>query len=157
MPRHRICLVVGFSYVSTWSGSVYVAFVIYAYARGIVGWRVSGRHTSTSYWTRWSKRYTNKGPFIEPAWSVIPNRGAIRQHPIYRAFRRSGDRAVRQQCGGQLRQRARRNDHGLYKAKVIHRHGPWRSFEAVEFATLTWGDWFNNRRLLEPIGNIPSS
>jgi putative transposase len=44
---------------------------------------------------------------------------------------------------------------GLYKAEVIHRRGPWRSFEVVEFATLEWVDWFNNRRLLEPIGNIP--
>jgi hypothetical protein len=44
---------------------------------------------------------------------------------------------------------------GLYKAKMIHRRGPWRSFEAVEFATLKWVDWFNNRRLLEPIGGIP--
>ena len=44
---------------------------------------------------------------------------------------------------------------GLYKAEVIHRRGPWMSFEAVEFATLEWVDWFNNRRLLEPIGNIP--
>ena len=44
---------------------------------------------------------------------------------------------------------------GLYKAEVIHRRGPWRSFEAVEFATLEWVDWFNKRRLLEPIGNIP--
>jgi putative transposase len=44
---------------------------------------------------------------------------------------------------------------GLYKAELIHRRGPWRNFEAVEFATLEWVDWFNNRRLLEPIGNIP--
>ncbi len=44
---------------------------------------------------------------------------------------------------------------GPYKAEVIHRRGPWRSFEAVEFATLEWVDWFNQRRLLEPIGNIP--
>ncbi len=43
----------------------------------------------------------------------------------------------------------------LYKAEVIHRCGPWRNFEAVEFATLEWVDGFNNRRLLEPIGNIP--
>ena len=43
----------------------------------------------------------------------------------------------------------------VYKTKVINRRGPWRSFEAVEFATLEWVDWFNNRRLLEPIGNIP--
>jgi putative transposase len=42
---------------------------------------------------------------------------------------------------------------GLHKAEIIHRRGPWRSFEAVEFATLEWVDWFNNRRLLEPIGN----
>jgi putative transposase len=47
-------------------------------------------------------------------------------------------------------------DHlGALKAEVIYRRGPWRSFEAVEFATLEWVDWFNNRRLLEPIGNIP--
>ena len=44
---------------------------------------------------------------------------------------------------------------GLFKAEVIHRLGAWRSFEAVEFATLEWVDWFNHRRLLEPIGNIP--
>ena len=44
---------------------------------------------------------------------------------------------------------------GLFKTEVIHRRGPWRSFEAVEFATLEWVDWFNNRRLLEPIGNMP--
>ncbi|MEP0233517.1 MAG: integrase core domain-containing protein, partial [Roseibium sp.] len=44
---------------------------------------------------------------------------------------------------------------GLYKAEVIHRRGPWRNCEAVEFATLEWVDWFNHRRLLETIGNIP--
>ena len=44
---------------------------------------------------------------------------------------------------------------GLYKTEVIRRRGPWRSLEDVEFATLEWVDWFNNRRLLEPIGNIP--
>ena len=44
---------------------------------------------------------------------------------------------------------------GLYKTEVIRRRGPWRNIEAVEFATLEWVDWFNNRRLLEPIGNIP--
>lgn len=43
---------------------------------------------------------------------------------------------------------------GLFKAEVIHRRGLWRSFDAVEYATLEWVDWFNNRRILEPIGNI---
>jgi len=44
---------------------------------------------------------------------------------------------------------------GLFKTEVIHRRGPWRHFDAVEYATLEWVDWFNHRRLLEPIGNIP--
>jgi putative transposase len=44
---------------------------------------------------------------------------------------------------------------GLFKAEVIRRKGPWRTLEAVEFATLTWLDWFNHRRLLEPIGDVP--
>ena len=44
---------------------------------------------------------------------------------------------------------------GLYKAEVIHRRGPWRNLDEVEYATLEWVDWFNNRRLLEPIGNMP--
>ena len=47
------------------------------------------------------------------------------------------------------------NSNGLYKAEVIHRRGSWKSFEAVELATLQWVDWFNHRRLMEPIGNIP--
>ncbi len=45
--------------------------------------------------------------------------------------------------------------HGLFKTELIRRRGPWRSFDAVEFATLEWVDWFNNRRILEPIGNMP--
>ncbi len=44
---------------------------------------------------------------------------------------------------------------GLYKAEVIHRRGPWRTMQTVEMATLEWVDWFNNRRLLEPIGDVP--
>ena len=44
---------------------------------------------------------------------------------------------------------------GLFKAGIVHRRGPWRSFQAVEFATLEWVGWFNNRRLLKPIGTIP--
>ena len=54
---------------------------------------------------------------------------------------------------GKARQPAAIN--GSTKQRVIHRRGPWRSLEAVEYATLEWVDWFNNRRLLEPIGNVP--
>ena len=76
-------------------------------------------------------------------------------HPLHRAPRRSRHRTFGWQRGRQLRQRAGETINGLFKAEVIHRRGPWRSFEAVEYATLEWVDWFNNRRLLEPIGNIP--
>ncbi len=44
---------------------------------------------------------------------------------------------------------------GLYKAEVVHRCGPWRNFQDVEYASLTWVNWFNNHRLDQPIGNIP--
>jgi len=46
---------------------------------------------------------------------------------------------------------------GLYKTEIIHQRGPWRHLEAVEYATLEWVDWFNHRRLLEPIGNVPTA
>jgi transposase InsO family protein len=79
----------------------------------------------------------------------------VRLDQVYRAPGPSRYRAVGGQRGRQLRQCSGETINGLYKAEVIHRRGPWRSFEAVEFATLEWIDWFNNRRLLEPIGYIP--
>ena len=68
---------------------------------------------------------------------------------------RGGHRALVGSVGDSYDNALAETINGLYKAEVIHRRGPWRSFEAVEFATLEWVDWFNNRRLLEPIGNIP--
>ena len=98
----------------------------------------------------------NDGPSIEGASSIIPtgdrNTSAFDtpsasprpvSSPPSAALATSYDNALAETING------------LYKAEVIHRRGPWRSYEAVEFATLTWVDWFNNRRLLEPIGNIP--
>ena len=79
----------------------------------------------------------------------------IRLHQIHRAP--GGGRGVEPSVGsvGDSYDNALAETiNGLYKAEVIHRRGPWRSCEAVEFATLEWVDWFNNRRLLEPIGNI---
>ena len=58
-------------------------------------------------------------------------------------------------CGDSYDNALAETINGLYKTEVIRRRGPWRSLEAVEFATLEWVDWFNHRRLLEPIGNIP--
>ena len=96
-------------------------------------------------------------------WSGAPlgSRVAIRQHSLYRSIRyteRLAEAGIEPSVGsvGDSYDNALAETiNGLYKAEVIHRRGPWKTFEAVEFATLTWVDWFNNRRLLEPIGNIP--
>ena len=80
--------------------------------------------------------------------------GALRLHPTGTlSLRRAGTRSLRplHSYDNALAETI----NGLFKAEVSHRRGPWRSFEAVEFATLEWVDWFNTRRLLEPIGNVP--
>ena len=89
-----------------------------------------------------------------PCLSFRP-RIAIRQHPLHRAVGRGWHRALRRSVGDSHDNALAETINGLFKAEVIHRRGPWRSFEAVEFATLEWVDWFNHRRLLEPIGNLP--
>ena len=76
---------------------------------------------------------------------------AILSSAVHRAPGRSGHRAVDDSDGNALAETI----NGLFKAEVIHRRGPWRSFEAVEYATLEWVDWYNHRRLLAPIGNVP--
>jgi putative transposase len=74
---------------------------------------------------------------------------------IYGAPRRGRHRAPVGSVGDSYDNALAETINGLYKAELIHRRGPWRNFEAVEFATLEWVYWFNNRRLLEPIGNMP--
>ena len=82
--------------------------------------------------------------------------GAIRLDSLHRAPGCGGHRALGSAaCGRSFDNALAETINGLYKAEVIHRRGPWRSFEAVEFATLEGVDWFNHRRLLEPIGNVP--
>jgi putative transposase len=79
----------------------------------------------------------------------------MRLDQIHRALGRSGHRTFCRQRGDSNDNALAETINGPYKVEIIHRCGPWRSFEAVEFATLDWVDWFNNRRLLEPTGNIP--
>lgn len=145
-----------FTYVSTWSGFVYVAFVIDAYARRIVGWRVS-RTAHASFvldaleQALHERRPAHRGDLVHHS-----DRGS--QYVSIRYTERLAEAGIEPSVGsvGDSYDNALAETiNGLYKAEVIHRRGPWRSYEAVEFATLTWVDWFNNRRLLEPIGNIP--
>lgn len=146
--------VADFTYVATWVGFVYTAFVVDVFARRIVGWRVA-RSMNTNLvldaleqalWARagaagvvhhsdrgsqylsirYAERLTEAG--------VLPSVGSVGD---------SYDNALAEPLIG------------LYKTEVIHRRGPWRSLDEVEYATLEWVDWFNHRRLLEPIGYVP--
>jgi len=145
-----------FTYVSTWTGFVYVAFVIDVYARFIVGWRVSrtahaGFVLDALEQAIHDRRPVNKGGLIHHS-----DRGS--QYLSIKYTERLAEAGIEPSVGsiGDSYDNALAETiNGLYKAEVIHRRRPWRSFEAVEFATLEWVDWFNHRRLLEPIGNIP--
>ena len=145
-----------FTYVSTWSGFVYVAFVIDAYARRIVGWRVSRTAHAAFVLDALEQALHERRPTHKAGLVHHSDRGA--QYVSIRYTERLAVAGIEPSVGsvGDSYDNALAETiNGLYKAEVIHRCGPWRSFEAVELATLTWVDWFNHRRLLEPIGNIP--
>jgi putative transposase len=145
-----------FTYVSTWSGFVYAAFVIDAYARRIVGWRVSRTAHAGFVLDALEQALHERRPIHQGGLVHHSDRGS--QYVSIRYTERLAEAGIEPSVGsvGDSYDNALAETiNGLYKAELIHRRGPWRSFEAVEFATLTWVDWFNNRRLLEPIGNIP--
>ena len=142
------------TYVATWRGFVYVAFVIDVFARIIVGWRASG-----------SLRTDLVLDALEQALYARPDTDRLIHHSdrgsqylSIRYTERLAEAGIEPSVGsvGDSYDNALAESViGLYKTEVIRRGGPWRNLEAVEFATLEWVDWFNNRRLLEPIGNIP--
>jgi transposase InsO family protein len=145
-----------FTYVSTWSGFVYVAFIIDAYARRIVGWRVSRTAHAGFVLDALEQALHARRPAHKTGLVHHSDRGS--QYVSIRYTERLAEAGIEPSVGsvGDSYDNALAETiNGLYKAEVIHRRGPWRTFEAVEFATLTWVDWFNHRRLLEPIGNIP--
>jgi putative transposase len=145
-----------FTYVATWSGFVYVAFVIDAYARRIVGWRVSRTSHAGFVLDALEQALHERRPVHRGGLVHHSDRGS--QYVSIKYTERLAEAGIEPSVGsvGDSYDNALAETiNGLYKAEVIHRRGPWRSCEAVEFATLEWVDWFNNRRLLEPIGNIP--
>lgn len=145
-----------FTYVATWSGFVYVAFVIDAYARRIVGWRVSRTAQASFVLDALEQALHERKPVRDCKLVHHSDRGS--QYVSIKYTERLAAAGIEPSVGsvGDSYDNALAETiNGLYKAEVIHRGGPWRSFEAVEFATLEWVDWFNHRRLLEPIGNIP--
>lgn len=155
-PAPNMLWVSDFTYVSTWSGFVYVAFVIDVYARYIVGWRVSRTAHAGFVLDALEQAIHERKPSHRGGLVHHSDRGS--QYLSIKYTERLAEAGIEPSVGsiGDSYDNALAETiNGLYKAEVIHRRGPWRSFEAVEFATLEWVDWFNHRRLLEPIGNIP--
>ncbi len=142
------------TFVATWSGFVYVAFIIDVFARRIVGWRVSrSLHTDLVLdaleQALWSRTGTD---------GLVHHSDRGSQYLSIRYTERLAEAQINASVGsvGDSYDNALAETiNGLYKTEVIRRRGPWKNIEAIEYATLEWVDWFNNRRLLEPIGNVP--
>ena len=155
-PGPNMLWVSDFTYVATWAGFVYVAFVIDVFARRIVGWRVSRTAHAGFVLDALEQALHDRRPLHGGGLIHHSDRGS--QYVSIKYTERLTEAGIEPSVGsvGDSYDNALAETiNGLYKAEVIHRQGPWRSFEAVEFATLEWVDWFNNRRLLGPIGNIP--
>jgi putative transposase len=146
------------TYVSTWSGWVYVAFVTDAYARRILGWRC-GTTMSTqlvldaleqAIWTR-----QRSGVSVE---SVVAHSDRGSQYMSLRYGERLAEAGITPSVGSvgdSFDNALAETINGLYKTELIKPRGPWRSLDAVEIATAEWVDWFNHRRLYEYCGDIP--
>jgi transposase InsO family protein len=145
-----------FTYVATWAGFVYVAFVIDAYARRIVGWRVSRTADAGFVLDALEQAIHDCRPAQDAGLVAHSDRGS--QYLAIRYTERLAEAGIEPSVGsvGDSYDNALAETLiGLFKTEAIRPRGPWRSFEAVEFATLEWVDWFNHRRLLEPIGYVP--
>lgn len=131
-------------YVATWQGFVYVAFVVDAYARRIVGWRVSRTAHAGFVLDALEQAVHQRRP--EAGLVHHSDRGS--QYLSIRYTERLAEAGIEPSVGsvGDSYDNALAETiNGLFKAEVIHRRGPWRSFDAVEYATLEWVDWFNHR------------
>jgi putative transposase len=155
-PRPNQLWVSDFTHVATWQGFVYVAFVIDTFARRIVGRRVSRNAQAGFVLDALEQALHDRRPIQGGGLVHHSDRGG--QYLSIRYTERLAIAGIEPSVGsvGDSYDNALAESIiGLFKTEVIRRLGPWKSLEAVEFATLEWVDWFNNRRLLEPIGNIP--
>jgi putative transposase len=155
-PRPNALWVSDFTYVATWQGFVYVAFTIDAFARRIVGWRVSRTAHAGFVLDALEQALHDRRPVRGGGLVHHSDRGV--QYVSIRYTERLAEAGIEPSVGsvGDSYDNALAETiNGLFKAEVIRRRGPWRSMEAVEFATLEWVDWYNNRRLLGSIGDVP--
>jgi putative transposase len=144
------------TYVATWRGFVYVAFVIDVFARRIVGWRVSSSLVTDFVLDALEQAIYDRCDQTADGLVHHSDRGT--QYLSMRYTDRLAEAGIAPSIGS----RGDSYDNalaesviGLFETEVIRRRGPWRHLEAVKFATLEWVDWFNTQRLLEPIGYMP--
>ena len=144
------------TYVATWNGFVYTCFVIDCYARRIVGWRTATTLRTELVLDAVEQAICERlGPAVS---GVVLHSDAGSQYLSIRYGERLATAGIEPSVGsvGDSYDNALAETiNGLYKTEVIRRQGPWRGVNNVELATLTWVDWWNNRRILEPIGDIP--
>ena len=148
--------VADFTYVSTWQGWVYVAFVIDVFARRIVGWRQSSSMHTDFVLDALEQALYARQPERNSSLVHHSDRGS--QYVSIRYSERLAEAGIEPSVGSKgdsYDNALAETINGLYKAELIHRRAPWKSKEAVELATLEWVAWFNHHRLLEPIGYIP--
>jgi transposase InsO family protein len=145
-----------FTYVSTWQGWLYVAFVIDVFARRIVGWRVSTSMKTDFVLDALEQALYARQPERDSALIHHSDRGS--QYVSIRYSERLAEAGIEPSVGSKgdsYDNALAETINGLYKAELIHRRAPWKSREAVELATLEWVAWFNHHRLLGSIGYIP--
>ena len=146
--------VADFTYVSTWQGWLYVAFVIDVFARRIVGWRVSSSmHTDFVLDALEQALYAR-----QPELGLVHHSDRGSQYVSIRYTERLAEAGVEPSVGSRgdsYDNALAETINGLYKTELIYKRGPWKNRESVELATLQWVHWFNHQRLLEPLGYIP--
>ena len=145
-----------FTYVSTWQGWLYVAFVIDVFARRIVGWRVSSSMHTDFVLDALEQALYGRQPQQTGGLVHHSDRGS--QYVSIRYTERLAEAGIEPSVGSRgdsYDNALAETINGLYKAEVIHRRGPWKTKASVELATLEWVSWFNHHRLLAPIGYIP--
>ena len=144
-----------FTYVSTWQGWLYVAFVIDVYARRIVGWRVSRNMQTDFVLDALEQALFERQPAAN---DLIHHSDRGAQYVSIRYTERLDQAGIKPSVGSKgdsYDNALAETINGLYKAELIHRRGPWKNRESVELATLQWVHWFNHIRLLKTIGGIP--
>ena len=144
-----------FTYVSTWQGWLYVAFVIDVFARRIVGWRVSSTMQTDFVLDALEQALYERRPDAD---ALVHHSDRGSQDLSIRYTERLAEARIQPSVGSRgdsYDNALAESINGLYKAELIHRRRPWKTREAVELATLQWVHWFNHTRLLTPIGGIP--